>query len=255
MWYYFINFNLEYGTRNWTHGEIIEAYIFMASLPYSDYSYTQWSDIPETLMRKFVDKESCGATINCNFENITNREVMLIMHRNKLCKLLLLLLAFGFTVSLSVTVTAGISVPKRIIHGECYEIDCERCQIERLRELLYGEVVKAFNSDGEPINIPRVNFIIPPEGDRDYFRIGVFGMGEPTSECVDFILSHTGIPRERASIVRGVGMIIGGGDILSLPLEELFAHRGQSDDLPAFRVLRWMNRQFKFLEEGVKYYE
>ena len=111
-----------------------------------------------------------------------------------------LVMLFGFTIMLSVTVVAGIPVLDITAKNECYEINCVRCQLMRLQELCNGDITESFNTNGEPINIPKVNFIVRPEGDRDYFLIGV--ENEPTPKCIDFILAHTGIPQERAHIAR-----------------------------------------------------
>ena len=70
-------------------------------------------------------------------------------------------------------------------------------QFDRLMELLHGDFI-AFASDDEPVTVPNVNMFAPPEGNRNYFIIGV--ESAPTQECIDFILSYTGIPRGRAYI-------------------------------------------------------
>ena len=55
---------------------------------------------------------------------------------------------------------------------------------------------------------------LPPEGDRDYFLIGTDDVA--TDECIDFILSYTGIPRELAYIGRGFFQ----SNVLVIPNEE-----------------------------------
>ena len=77
-------------------------------------------------------------------------------------------------------------------------VNCVMSQRIRLQELFDGNFVVPFGRDGEPINVPNVNFIVFPEGDREYFLIGVEDI--PTQECIDFILAYTGIPRELADI-------------------------------------------------------
>jgi len=131
-------------------------------------------------------------------------ESRFIMLSKRLSKIfLILVIVFGFAVSFSVTVTTGYDVDEPNAH----DIICEETQLERLDEIFRGEVIEAFSSDGKPVHIPSVNFILPP-GYFDYFYIGVDDV--PTPECIDFILSYTGIPRERAHIVRG--RLIFGGD-------------------------------------------
>jgi len=100
-------------------------------------------------------------------------------------KFLFLLLIFGFTVSASANLTPEV----------------ER-QFGLLQELMDETTVESFTARGG-FDAPRVNFIIPPEGDREYFMIGV--VNEPTPECIEFILAYTGIPRERAYIGKGRG--------------------------------------------------
>ena len=75
-------------------------------------------------------------------------------------------------------------------------------QVDRLRELMDETVVESI-SGRTSFNVPQVNIIIPPEGDRDYFLIGV--VDEPTPECIEFILAYTGIPSELAYIGKGRG--------------------------------------------------
>jgi len=96
---------------------------------------------------------------------------------------LFLLLLLGFTVSASATLTP----------------EAER-QFGLLQELMDETVVESFTAR-VGFNVPRVNLIIPMEGDREYFMIGV--ANEPTPECIEFILAYTGIPRERAFIGKG----------------------------------------------------
>ena len=76
------------------------------------------------------------------------------------------------------------------------EVEMQR---ERLRGLMQGTAVVPFDLEG--FNVPSINAIMPPEGDRDYFFIGLDS--EPTKECIEFILSFTGIPSELAYIERG----------------------------------------------------
>ncbi|MCL2224820.1 MAG: hypothetical protein FWB96_07630 [Defluviitaleaceae bacterium] len=110
------------------------------------------------------------------------------MRNKKIISILLtLVLSLAFTVSLSATEMIGFP-------------NCIESQRERLRELLKGEVIVPFSSGGETVNIPRVNFIVPPEGDRCYFIIGV--EETPTPECIEFILHYTGIPYELAYIAK-----------------------------------------------------
>lgn len=66
-------------------------------------------------------------------------------------------------------------------------------QMARLLELKQGNVIG--------VNVPRVNAIMPPTGDINYFLIGL--VDEPTQECIEFILAFTGIPRELAYIGKG----------------------------------------------------
>jgi hypothetical protein len=82
--------------------------------------------------------------------------------------------------------------------GVNYNVDCVQFQFDRLVELLYGNLIIPFGSDINPGDAPRVNFILPPEGDREYFLIGVEEYATP--ECIDFILEYTGIPWELALI-------------------------------------------------------
>jgi len=82
-----------------------------------------------------------------------------------------------------------------------YEANCTGRQFERLLELAEGTFIVPFTLDGEPINVPSINLIMPPSEFRDYFIIGLDD--EETQECIDFILSYTGIPRERAHIEQG----------------------------------------------------
>jgi len=81
----------------------------------------------------------------------------------------------------------------------CNDVNCVSCQYERLRQLLFDEVTETFNSNGEPVNIPRVSKADPPVS-RDYFHVEL--TYEPTQECIDFILSYTGIPQNRINIVQ-----------------------------------------------------
>jgi len=76
------------------------------------------------------------------------------------------------------------------------EVEMQR---ERLRELM--QVTAIVPSGMERSNVPSINAIKPPEGDRNYFFIGLDS--EPTQGCIDFILSFTGIPSELAIIERG----------------------------------------------------
>ena len=84
--------------------------------------------------------------------------------------------------------------------------DCVDTQLERLRNLLHGNLREDFvipvTADGELAKIPRVNFIIPPEGNRTYFLIGL--EEEPSQACIDFVLKYTGILRENAYIAKAV---------------------------------------------------
>lgn len=112
--------------------------------------------------------------------------------------LMVVILSAGLTVSLTASVTLDTvyyTFFDEIIENE---IDCTEIQFELLKELLGGDFIVPF--DSELSVIPRVNFILPPEGDRSYFLIGVSDI--PSPECIDFILSYTGIPRENAYIAQ-----------------------------------------------------
>jgi len=76
------------------------------------------------------------------------------------------------------------------------EVEVQR---ERLRELMQGTAIAP--SGIESTNVPSINAIKPPDGDRNYFFIGLDS--EPTQGCIEFILSFTGIPSELAIIERG----------------------------------------------------
>ena len=79
-------------------------------------------------------------------------------------------------------------------------INCLERQMERLKDLIDGTVIMPFGSDITP---PSVNIVLPPEGDREYFIIGTDGPA--TQECINFILSYTGISHENAFIAQGIG--------------------------------------------------
>jgi len=83
-----------------------------------------------------------------------------------------------------------------------YDASCTERQFERLMELMQENVATPFSDDGAAINVPRVNFILPPEGGRNYFLIGV--VDEPTAECIEFILAYTGIPRSQVQISKAI---------------------------------------------------
>ena len=108
-------------------------------------------------------------------------------------------LSLVMVLALSLSVTAADN--DLVGESDTREVNCVNNQIERLRDLLHGRVVVPFDAENVPANIPRVTILIPPEGPRQYFLIGV--EVEPTQECVDFILYYTGIPRELAYI--GIG--------------------------------------------------
>ena len=117
----------------------------------------------------------------------------------------LLMLTLGLTVSCSATGgTEYIADNETIFYEEEYYVDshenCPLVQHERLMELMNGDFVIPLDSKGEPVSVPSVNFVMPPEGSRDYFLIGV--VDEPTQECIDFILFYTGIPKELAYIAQ-----------------------------------------------------
>ena len=116
-------------------------------------------------------------------------------HKKALCMLLALVLVFSALMLLPV-IAVGNGLYS--ITNESNEENCVSTQYGLLLQLFYGNFIVPFNADGEPVNVPSVNFIIPPEGDRNYFVIGV--EGELTDEYADFILSYTGIPREFAYI-------------------------------------------------------
>jgi hypothetical protein len=84
--------------------------------------------------------------------------------------------------------------------SHAYETDCEETQIERLIEIFSGSVIPPLDSDGNPVKIPGLIYIIPPAY-RGYFIVAL--VDDPTPECIDFILAYTGIPPERATIVNG----------------------------------------------------
>lgn len=68
---------------------------------------------------------------------------MIIMHIKRLINIFLsLMIAFGFTVLFSITVTAGLPVRGVPIKEECHKITCEICQLERLLELLRGDITE-----------------------------------------------------------------------------------------------------------------
>jgi|GEM_PF-1285847 len=103
----------------------------------------------------------------------------------------------------------------------CDEIHCVECQYERLRELLRWEL-NDFSLDDAPLNIPRVNLIFKPTGLEKYFTIGL--VDEPTPECIDFILAHTGIPRELARISKA-----------TLSRGNVFIPKYPEDDVPSLQ--------------------
>ncbi|MCL1884280.1 MAG: hypothetical protein FWF81_11100 [Defluviitaleaceae bacterium] len=82
-----------------------------------------------------------------------------------------------------------------------YDVNCTKVQTKRLYELFNGNFIVPFTDDGEPVNVPHVNMFATPEGDMDYFLIGL--ADEVTEEHINFILSYTGIPRELVEIVQG----------------------------------------------------
>jgi hypothetical protein len=92
-------------------------------------------------------------------------------------------------------------IPTLAVSSTHYEASCVENQRARLMELFYGNVILPFH-EGEDVNVPAVNFIMPPEGDRDYFIIGVTEV--PSQECIEFILSYTGIPQELAYIAQAI---------------------------------------------------
>ena len=106
---------------------------------------------------------------------------------------------FGITESNAGDQTDCYDIALHVLENESY--DCTRVQLERLNHLLYELPFTPLNSYGETIAVPLVNVIIPPEGSRDYFIIGV--TYEPTPECISFILEYTGIPAELAYIAAG----------------------------------------------------
>jgi len=105
-----------------------------------------------------------------------------------------LVLTLGLFVSLSAAEATDLTN-----ESDVYSVEFQH---ERLMELLRGEVVVPFGFEGESVNVPRVNFILPPEGYRTYFLIGI--EDEPTPECINFILMYTGIPEEFAVIDKAV---------------------------------------------------
>jgi len=103
------------------------------------------------------------------------------------------------THNIKVDITNDYAITESSSRSGCSDVNCVNCQYERLRQLRFWEVTEAFNSNGEPIYIPIVtnaDYLVS----RDYFLVEL--MHEPTQDCIDFILSHTGIPQERANIVQ-----------------------------------------------------
>ncbi|MCL1842374.1 MAG: hypothetical protein FWF79_01025 [Defluviitaleaceae bacterium] len=121
--------------------------------------------------------------------------------------ILSLVLMLGFALSLSASATNNYVKEEYVNYDETdfpevksddYKADIADLQFDRLMELLHGDFIAPFALDDEPITVPNVNMFAPPEGNRNYFIIGV--ESAPTQECIDFILSYTGIPRGRAYI-------------------------------------------------------
>ena len=84
-------------------------------------------------------------------------------------------------------------------------------QIGRLWSLLFEG-----RTEGRAANptVPHIVFMATPEPGQPYFWIGL--TTEPTEDDIAFILSYTGIPRERAKI-----QIADTGRLMPLSLEEL----------------------------------
>ncbi|MCL2400061.1 MAG: hypothetical protein FWC91_10030 [Defluviitaleaceae bacterium] len=106
----------------------------------------------------------------------------------------LLVLTFSLAISLTASGGSDYIVEEDTSHKE----NCIETQHERLLELLRGNFIVPFDFGGELDRVPRINLVIPPEGTREYFVIGV--EGTLTQECIDFILFYTGIPGELANI-------------------------------------------------------
>jgi hypothetical protein len=120
---------------------------------------------------------------------------MFVVSKKNTGKMLLtLLMTFG-VITLLFAAPTVVSADSLIFHA--YETDCEKAQLERLMELYRGDITTAFNSDGEPVSVPKIEHVIP------YSGILIIVLADtPTSECIDFILSYTGISEERA-LIRG----------------------------------------------------
>jgi len=137
----------------------------------------------------------------------------IVRSKRSIAILLSFILTLGFAMSLTAAVVGDFFTEEPSYFDDSEVTICESysnvsCdpnlvdnQIERLLELLHGDVIVPFAFSDEDFNVPRVNLIIPPEGDRQYFLVGV--VGEPSRECIDFILSYAGIPRELAYIAEG----------------------------------------------------
>lgn len=81
--------------------------------------------------------------------------------------------------------------------------NCTETQFALLQELMRGGGIMPFSFDGEYVDAPRINLIVPPEGNRNYFLIGV--ESEPTERCIEIILAYAGIPSSLAVVAKAVG--------------------------------------------------
>ena len=110
-------------------------------------------------------------------------------------------LVMGIALSLSVTAADNDLAGEPVVRDiNFWEAQFERW--DRLTELFDGNFLVPFSADGEPVNAPSINFLIPPMRERDYFIIGLEDI--PTQECIDFILLYTGIPPELAYVTQAI---------------------------------------------------
>ena len=79
--------------------------------------------------------------------------------KNFMAILLTLTLVFGSTMVFSATEEIALSSTEKL--GELDE-NCVELQLERLMELFRGDFIVPFSADGEPVNAPSINMIMPP---------------------------------------------------------------------------------------------
>jgi len=124
-----------------------------------------------------------------------------------------LFLVFFLSLSVFITVHASLNHD----YNSADEVERQLELLIELNELIMSDSIVSYNRGGEPIILPRLTLILPPAYETDRFEIGLYidigtlefgdfdeigGLAsqEVPEDIIDFILTYSGIPRERANV-------------------------------------------------------